>query len=87
MFIPKRVHEAIGVLAAVSVATACVYQGTVANEIAEISSNESLFKLEHPTGAMTIQLQIEDDNKEPKIRSAGIIRTARILSKGEVYLP
>lgn len=87
MFIPHRVHEAIGVLAAVSVATACVYQGSVANEIAEITSNESLFKLEHPTGAMTVQLQIEEDNKQLKILKAGVIRTARILSKGEVYIP
>ena len=32
-FIPKRVHEAIGVFGAVSVATACLLPGSVANEV------------------------------------------------------
>ncbi|MGF7238338.1 MAG: 4-oxalomesaconate tautomerase, partial [Frankia sp.] len=35
-FIPHRVHEAIGVFGAVSVATACLLPGSVANDVAKV---------------------------------------------------
>src|SRR5204863_3636512 len=55
-FIPHRVHEAIGVFGAVSVASACVIPGSIAAEIAGISDPTavSALDIEHPTGFFTV---------------------------------
>lgn len=78
-FIPHRCHDAIGVLGAVSVATACLLDGSPANSVSEIES--SLVRLEHPAG--TFEARIELEGRE--VRRAGIVRTARKLMDGTVY--
>ncbi len=78
-FIPHRCHDAIGVLGAVSVATACLLEDTPANAVSEIDS--SLVTLEHPVG--TFEARVELEGRE--VRRAGIIRTARKLMDGTVY--
>ena len=87
MFIPHVVHDAIGVLAAVSVATACVIPGTVAEGIAEFEKETKLFSVEHPTGEFTVNLDYESKNGKLNIIKSGVIRTARLLSRGEVFIP
>src|SRR6202020_1211495 len=44
-FIPHRVHEAIGVFGAVSVATACVLPGSVAAEVAQAKTGDGAISL------------------------------------------
>lgn len=78
-FIPHRCHDAIGVLGAVSVATACLLDGTPANEVSAASS--SLITLEHPTGSF--EACVDLDGRE--VVRAGIVRTARKLMDGTVY--
>lgn len=75
-FIPHTCHRTIGVLGAVSVATGCRLTGSVAKEIAA-SKTENL-EVEHPGGALAVQLGLGN--------TAGVIRTARVLFKGEVYV-
>jgi 4-oxalomesaconate tautomerase len=87
MFIPHVVHDAIGVLAAVSVATACIVPGTVAEGIAEFEKGAKLFSIEHPTGEFTVNLDYELKNGKLNIIKSGVIRTARFLSRGEVFIP
>ena len=62
-FIPHRVHEAIGVLGAVSVATACVAPGSVAAQVAGLSgdSGNRQLDIEHPTGFFTVAMDVEID--------------------------
>src|SRR5213592_1327624 len=59
-FIPHRVHEAIGVFGAVSVATACVTPGSVAAEVAGIADVTAVKELEveHPTGFFTVAMDV-----------------------------
>lgn len=78
-FIPHRCHGAIGVLGAVSVATACLIEGTPASAVAEIDG--SRVKLEHPSGMFEARVEVEDG----EVRRAGIVRTARKLMDGTVY--
>lgn len=85
-FIPHLCHEAIGVLGAISTATACLIKGSVMDGIAVIY-NESDLSIEHPTGEFTVCLNISNKNGNVIINQAGVIRTARLLSKGEVYVP
>ncbi|MFN8348249.1 MAG: 4-oxalomesaconate tautomerase [Spirosomataceae bacterium] len=92
MFIPHVVHEAIGVLAAVSVATACVLPDTVClGVISEQNSSPvvppSSLSIEHPSGEFTVNLEYTFQDGAIHIKKSGVIRTARLLSKGEVFIP
>lgn len=87
-FIPHVCHEAIGVLGAVSTATACLFEGTVARALFNSTISPMLeISIEHPTGELTVSLQLNTDKAEPEILKSGIIRTARLISKGHVFLP
>ena len=88
-FIPHRVHEAIGVLGAVSVATACVLPGSVAEGVAKASpgGGEQRLDIEHPTGFFTVDMDVELNNGEVSVRRSALLRTARKLMSGEVYIP
>jgi len=76
-FIPHRCHASIGVLGAVSVATACLLEGAVAAGLANVpDENKKALQIEHPLGETTI---IMDGH------SAAILRTARKLFDGRVF--
>lgn len=85
-FIPHRVHEAIGVLGAVSVATACVMPGTVAQGIARVDSLDDV-QVEHPTGFFSVAMALEQENGELRVTRSALLRTARKLFHGELYIP
>jgi 4-oxalomesaconate tautomerase len=85
-FIPHRVHEAIGVLGAVSVATACVTPGSVAAEVATVADSSQI-EVEHPTGFFTVSMDVEVVDGQVKVNRAALLRTARRLMRGEVYVP
>ncbi|WP_347304491.1 4-oxalomesaconate tautomerase [Croceibacterium sp. TMG7-5b_MA50] len=82
-FIPKRAHATIGVLGAVTVATACLLDGSPAAEVAEVpdGARKSL-SIEHPTGEMTCVLEVDEGGA---VTSAALLRTARKLMDGIVY--
>lgn len=89
-FIPHRVHEAIGVLGSVSVATACAMPGTVAERVlgTGIGSGQLILDVEHPTGFFTVELEVSvaDDNGAVEVRRAALLRTARLLMRGDVFV-
>jgi 4-oxalomesaconate tautomerase len=117
MFIPHVVHEAIGVLAAVSVATAFILPNSVCqnmrNDECIMNSTEHnplnithyALSIEHPSGEFTVSLEYEvmrndelvmnNTEHNPsnimhsslRIIKSGVIRTARLLSSGEVFVP
>ena len=88
MFIPHVCHDAIGVLAAVSVATACILPNTITEGIASIQNPQSTtLSIEHPTGEMTVSLETATENSQLIIKKSGVMRTARLLSKGLVFVP
>ena len=88
-FIPHRVHEAIGVLGAVSVATACAVPGTVAERIAGRATAAGLRRLEieHPTGFFTVEMDVTGSGGDLRVNRSALLRTARKLMRGEVYVP
>jgi len=90
-FIPHRVHEAIGVLGAVSVATACLIPGTVAHNIVSEDLKDQAdnrFDIEHPTGAFAVDIEVEQKgSNEFAVQKAALIRTSRLLMRGEVVVP
>jgi 4-oxalomesaconate tautomerase len=86
-FIPHVCHDAIGVLAAVTVATACVLEGTVAQALARVPGGGSrTLSVEHPTGEFSVELELDPDDAH-RVRRAALLRTARLLMRGEVLVP
>jgi 4-oxalomesaconate tautomerase len=82
-FIPKRAHASVGVLGAVSVATACLIPGSPAAEVASIpDGTRKTLSVEHPTGEMTCVLDTDDNGT---VTSAALLRTARKLMDGVVF--
>ncbi|MFA7625243.1 MAG: hypothetical protein WCY47_09905, partial [Pusillimonas sp.] len=125
-FIPHKCHASIGVLAAVSVATAVALPGSVASIegqmpnvlpatrqsgasvsgddrgsplpksaqlAAQSGSDPGLFTcvavldIEHPTGHLSVELQLERAGDQVVVTSAALIRTARWLFDGRVHIP
>lgn len=86
-FIPHVCHDAIGVLAAVTVGTACVLEGSVTRGIAVVPrGNVKTISVEHPTGEFSVELGIDPANPQNVTRAA-LLRTARLLMRGEVMIP
>jgi 4-oxalomesaconate tautomerase len=82
-FIPHRAHASIGVLGAVSVATACLVEGSPAAAVAVIpEGSRKTLSVEHPTGEMSCVLEVDDAGR---VASAALLRTARKLIDGTVF--
>lgn len=84
-FIPHRCHDAIGVLGAVSVATAALLPDAPASASAR-PLDSGVMRLEHPTGFFdaVIEVQLGPDGSV-EVPRAGILRTARKLMDGIVF--
>ena len=82
-FIPHRCHATIGVLGAVSVATACLLPGSPAAALAALPpGNPKTLEIEHPSGQTSVIAALADDGS---VASAAILRTANKLMDGTVF--
>ena len=82
-FIPKHAHAAVGVLGAVSVATACLLEGSPASAVGDIpDGNPKILSVEHPTGELTCVLTIGACGE---IASTALLRTCRKLFDGRIF--
>jgi 4-oxalomesaconate tautomerase len=90
-FIPHRVHEAIGVLGSVSVATACMLRGSIAQQLCSVPPGDGVSRLEveHPSGFFTVEMDVVGSAGGAgfAVRRAALLRTARLLMRGEVMVP
>lgn len=82
-FIPHRAHASIGVLGAVSVATACLIDGSPAADLADIpEGNRKAISIEHASGETTCIMELD---ARGVVVSSAILRTARKLMDGVVF--
>jgi 4-oxalomesaconate tautomerase len=87
-FIPHDCHSSIGVLGAVTVATACVLPGGVAEGVAVVPAGKArTLPIEHPTGEFTVRIETEGDAVPPRITRSALLRTARLLFDGHAHVP
>ena len=87
-FIPHECHASIGVFAAVTVATAAVLPGSPAARFAKMpEGRDRIISVEHPTGEFSVRLQVGGTADAPLVERAGLIRTARLLFDGTVFVP
>ena len=82
-FIPHRCHAGIGVLGAVSVATAALLPGSPAAAVANLPTGSiKTIVIEHPTGVTECVVTVDDAGQ---VVEAGMLRTARLLMDGKVF--
>ncbi|MEM8664904.1 MAG: 4-oxalomesaconate tautomerase, partial [Pseudomonadota bacterium] len=81
-FIPHRCHKSIGVLGAVSVATACLTPGAVGADLASVPEGpQKAMAIEHPAGETTVVAHMSDG----AVTRTEVLRTARKLFDGMVF--
>jgi 4-oxalomesaconate tautomerase len=84
-FIPVRVHSSIGVLGAVSVGTAIMVPGAVGSDLVALTPGSPRLSIEHPSGALTVEVELDTATTPPTVIRSGVIRTARKLFDGTVF--
>jgi len=87
-FVPETCHKAHPVTGTVCIASACAIPGTVASQISPLPpAPQGTIRIEHPQGMITIDLDVDFTNQQPVLRRAALVRTARRIFEGHVYVP
>jgi 2-methylaconitate cis-trans-isomerase PrpF len=87
-FTPHRLHAAHAVTGGVCVATACALEGTIADGLVDLPpGNPRSIRIEHPSGQIDVRLETSGQGADLQVVSAGLLRTARKLMAGEVFVP
>ncbi|MDA0656549.1 MAG: 4-oxalomesaconate tautomerase [Proteobacteria bacterium] len=87
-FTPTTCHAPHAVTGAIAVATASVIEGSVAEGLADTAPGESqTVSIEHPSGQIDLVLDVEGSGESLVVRSAGLVRTARRIMSGDLYIP
>jgi 4-oxalomesaconate tautomerase len=84
-FIPVRVHQSIGVLGAVSVGTAIMVPGAVGSDLAVVAAGSPRLAVEHPSGVLGVEIELDLATTPPTVIRSGVVRTARKLFDGTVF--
>jgi len=86
---PWRAHAAHAVTGALCVAAASAIDGTIADSLVTppFDANNRTVLLEHPSGQIAIKLATTGKGADLNIIKAGVIRTARLIMRGEVMIP
>jgi 4-oxalomesaconate tautomerase len=84
-FIPVRVHDSIGVLGGISVATALLLDGATGADLAAVKPGQTRFDIEHPTGHLEVEAEVDTTSQPPTVIRSGVVRTARKLFDGTVF--
>ncbi|MEO3990120.1 4-oxalomesaconate tautomerase [Pseudocitrobacter cyperus] len=83
-FMPHNCHKSLAITGAIGLASASVIPDTIVNELTQLSGY-GLIKVEHPSGSIAVNLS--NEGAEPENIRASVIRTARKILSGTVYLP
>jgi 2-methylaconitate cis-trans-isomerase PrpF len=87
-FVPDKLHQAHAVTGGACVASCCVLPGSIADGLARIKgTDKETIVIEHPSGVLDIRLVLSGRGADMKVERAGILRTARKIMAGEVFVP
>lgn len=83
----QRTHQAFAVTAAVCLGTAAKIPGTVVYDMISPESRKTGFvRIGHPSGSLTVSVEITEDLGHIRLDKAAVVRTARRIMDGEVYI-
>ncbi|ATQ58545.1 4-oxalomesaconate tautomerase [Paracoccus yeei] len=88
-FMPQTCHPSMAVTGAQCLAAGLLVPGSVTEDLAQVGPSPALLVLEHPSGSIGVVVEYEaaGPDRPPALHSAGIMRTARLLARGEVMIP
>ena len=87
-FMPWNTHPSMAVTGAQCLASCVLTPGTIADGLAEKpSGSPTKVVLEHASGKIDVMVDFAAQPAGFEIKSAGLIRTARKIAAGEVYIP
>lgn len=87
-FMPWKTHPTMAVTGAQCLAACVLTPSTVAEGMAARSNERpATVTLEHASGQIDVLVNYDLTESGIKIHSAGLVRTARLLAKGEVMIP
>nr|NIW24714.1 4-oxalomesaconate tautomerase [Gammaproteobacteria bacterium] len=85
---PHRLHAAHAVTGGICVGTAAMLDGTIATPLADRdAARNGVVRIEHPSGSLDVTLALAGSPEQPTVASAGIVRTARKILDGSVFVP
>lgn len=86
-FVPWACHPAMAVTGSQCLASCVLTPGTVAHGTAKkVSGSPANVHIEHPVGEIEMTVDMKEGKEGVEVRSAGHIRTARLLARGEVMV-
>ncbi len=87
-FMPWKTHPSMAVTGAQCLASCVLAPGTVADGLAALSNEApATITLEHASGMIDVIADYENGTQGFQLRSAGLVRTARKLAEGTVFVP
>lgn len=87
-FMPWKAHPTMAVTGAQCLASCVLTPGTVAEGMAARSNDRpATITLEHASGQINVLVDYDLTVDGIDLRSAGLVRTARLLARGEVMIP
>ena len=87
-FTPWKLHAAHAVTGAICVASACSIDGSIAFELAQVQNgNTKIIRIEHPSGQVEVRLETKGSGPDVEVVRAGILRTSRLIMRGEILVP
>ncbi|MGH6814810.1 MAG: 4-oxalomesaconate tautomerase [Hyphomicrobiaceae bacterium] len=87
-FTPDKLHAAHAVTGGACVAACSVLDGSVAEGLTSMAAiHAETIVIEHPSGVIDIGLVRHGRGTDMQIERAGVLRTARKIMAGEVYVP
>jgi 4-oxalomesaconate tautomerase len=87
-FMPWTTHPTLAVTGSQCLAACALAPGTVAEGIAKpVETSPEMVRIEHPMGTMEVLVNFARGEDGFDFRSAGVVRTARLIARGEVMVP
>jgi 2-methylaconitate cis-trans-isomerase PrpF len=87
-FMPWKCHPSMAVTGSQCLASCFLTPGTVAEGMGRpAQTSPACVVLEHPSGRLEVIVDYAIDSGTLKLKSAGLVRTARKLASGDVFIP
>ena len=87
-FMPWATHPTLAVTGSQCLAACASVSGSVADDLIDMGDQlQNTLTLEHPLGSMDVVLQRKRQGGVLAPCSAGVVRTARKLAQGDVFVP
>lgn len=86
-FMPWKTHPTLAVTGSQCISACLLCPGTVGEGLMTEQASPARLLLEHPMGQIEVSVAFENDGTTFDVSSAGLVRTARKLAAGEVFVP